>query len=193
MKTIIYCRKSTDTEDKQILSLEGQERELRELVAKAGSLGRCWNRYTFYMKQLILVRYGQYEDGHLTEEGIETMERAAMRLNDIEIGTSRLLAANTPRAVESAEVLARSLGTQVEICDELYAAGEDGKLPSTSSAWALLKSRGEACDSLIAVVSREYIETLPSLILGSEAEVSLDRGQCLVIDLETNVLTYLKD
>ena len=37
MKYILYCRKSTDTEDKQVLSLDSQESELTQL-AKANSL-----------------------------------------------------------------------------------------------------------------------------------------------------------
>ncbi len=36
MRYIIYCRKSTDTEDKQVQSLESQESELRSLAEKLG-------------------------------------------------------------------------------------------------------------------------------------------------------------
>ena len=145
------------------------------------------------MKRLILVRYGQYESGHLTAEGISTMEKAASRFGSIATGTNRLLAANTPRAVESAAVLAPVLETQVEPLDELYAAEEDGRLPDSAHAWQLLQSLGEDCDTLVAVVSREYIEDLPSLILDQKVQISLDRGQCLVIDLNAKTISYLRD
>ncbi len=36
MKAILYCRKSTDTEDKQVMSLDAQEHELREVAKREG-------------------------------------------------------------------------------------------------------------------------------------------------------------
>jgi len=36
MKYILYCRKSTDTEDKQVLSLESQEKELLDIASSYG-------------------------------------------------------------------------------------------------------------------------------------------------------------
>jgi DNA invertase Pin-like site-specific DNA recombinase len=36
MRFIIYCRKSTDTEDKQLLSLESQEHELLQIAQSQG-------------------------------------------------------------------------------------------------------------------------------------------------------------
>lgn len=36
MKHFVYCRKSTDTEDKQVMSLDGQKREMLELAQRSG-------------------------------------------------------------------------------------------------------------------------------------------------------------
>jgi phosphohistidine phosphatase SixA len=145
------------------------------------------------MKQLILVRYGQYKEGHLTEEGVETMMRAGEKVQPFISGRSvRLLAAETPRAIESAEVIGEMINKSVEVYSELYAAEEDEKLPDCELAENLLVELGHNCDVLVAIVSREYIETLPSYLLKKDLKTSLERGDCLVIDFDTNGISYLK-
>lgn len=145
------------------------------------------------MKQLILVRYGQYNDGHLTEEGVETMMKAGQKIMPlVSTANVELIAAETSRAVESAEVIGRMINKPVRAYSELYAAEEDNLLPNCKTAEDLLLKIGEVCDVVIAVVSREYIELLPSYLLKKELETSLERGDCLVIDFERRNISYLK-
>ncbi len=145
------------------------------------------------MKQLILVRYGQYEDCHLTEEGVETMSLATERLLSFVLDKKvRILAAETERAIESAQIIGNRIIKPVEIYEELYAAEEEGNTPDLEQAKNLLLELGRDCDVIVAVVSREYIESLPGYLLDEEIETSLNRGECLVINFETKEILYLK-
>lgn len=144
------------------------------------------------MKKIILVRYGQHENGHLAQEGRNIMEHAAEKLKVATMDTKvKLLSAPIPRATESAAIIASVLGVPVETAPQLYAAEEDGALPDCTKATGLLNALGEECEIIVAVVSREYIETLPSFILNKDLETHLDRGECLVIDLEGEGISYL--
>ena len=137
------------------------------------------------MKQLILVRYGQYENGHLTKEGREVMMQAGEKIQPLISNCSfKLLAADTARAIESAEVIGEMINKNVDIYTELYAAEEDGRLPACEAAQKLLSELGNDCDIIVAIVSREYIETLPSYLLKKEMKTTLNRGDCLVVDFE---------
>ncbi len=146
------------------------------------------------MKQLILVRYGQYENGHLTTDGKATMEIAASRLQPlVKDLKNRLLSASTPRATESAQILSEVLGAKVEAFPALYAAEEEGNLPDCNAASELIFKLGESYDCIVAVISREYIEALPSYILKKDVKTKLERGECLVMNLETTELSYLRN
>ncbi len=146
------------------------------------------------MKQLILVRYGQYENGHLTEEGVSSMSRATERLRSYILGKKvYLLAAAVPRAMESCEVIGDRFDLKVKAFPALYAAEEEGIFADCENVNKLLLSISDTCDVVVAVTSREYIETLPSYIVKKEIKTELGRGECLVIDYETKEITYLKD
>ena len=145
------------------------------------------------MKQLILVRCGQYEDGHLTDEGVETMIKAGAKIMPLVPDlVVRLISAETSRAIESAEVIGNMISKSVEVYSELYAAEEDDRLPDCNAAEELLTELGNNCEVIIAVVSREYIETLPAHLLRKEIQTSLNRGDCLIIDFEREEVSYLR-
>ena len=146
------------------------------------------------MKKLILVRYGQYENGHLTPEGTKVMTHSGERLKlFVEENKVAVVASSTPRAFESGKIVADILGTELLVNDSLYAAEEDGKFPDNMQAKEFVESFEDTVEVLIAIASREYIETLPAYILEQPTETHLERGECLVVDYENKSISYLKD
>jgi DNA invertase Pin-like site-specific DNA recombinase len=55
MKYFIYCRKSTDSEERQVLSIEAQLAELKEFVARFSSPEIFENPRNYLQKILSLV------------------------------------------------------------------------------------------------------------------------------------------
>ncbi len=146
------------------------------------------------MKNLFLVRYGGYTtDGHLSEIGVVTMKQSAGILQEHLTDNFCIVCAAVPRAEESAEVIAKLLGVSVlGAYPEFYAADEEGRLPDVVKAKNVLESFGNSVDSIIAVVSREYIESLQNSFFENNTEaISLKRGEVLKIDIEHELLEKL--
>ena len=151
------------------------------------------------MKKLILVRYGEYDNGHLSESGIQTMILAAEKMKSIVHDQNALIiSAQIPRATESAEVISKHLNIHpVQNFIELYAAEEDGVCLNIDMAMNVINSVGKEHDIVIAVTSREYIETLPNYILKSlgskqTIETHLSRGEIIILDYETKSVAFLR-
>ena len=151
------------------------------------------------MKRIILVRYGSWENGHLNEAGRQEMHAAAERLRtEIDGQKTCVIAGKVARATEGAELIAQDLDLPFESShDELYAAEEDGRLPDPRKALEVIQ-RYEL-DNVIAIVSREHIETLPVFVSQTvfnksveREKPSLGRGEALVIDLQKQELRYLR-
>jgi hypothetical protein len=108
--------------------------------------------------KLILLRCGQYENGHLNNQGRETMVLIADRLRRfIQNQKVQIISANIPRAFESAQIISEQLNWgSVQTLPELYAAEEDGHLPDLIIAGKVLSKIGKDADLTIAIVSREY-------------------------------------
>ena len=151
------------------------------------------------MKKLLLVRYGDHENGYLNEQGAQKMVLAAEKVKTIVQKQSvQVISAKTPRAVESAEIISKYLNlSQVQTFSELYVAEESGVDINIDEAMKVVDSIGKQYDVVIAVVSREYIETLPGRILknlGSKKtiETHLNRGEILILDYTSKDINYLR-
>lgn len=147
------------------------------------------------MKKLILVRYAEYINGHITEQGIRTMQQLAEQFEPFVINsTIHIIAAEVDRAVESTNILAQELGVgTIKKSQSLYAAEEDGKEPNLREAAVIINEFGESCDIVIAVLSREYIEILPHYLLPQAPEkVTLQRGEAIIINLDKLTVEFIK-
>ncbi|OGZ65567.1 MAG: hypothetical protein A3C50_02850 [Candidatus Staskawiczbacteria bacterium RIFCSPHIGHO2_02_FULL_43_16] len=149
------------------------------------------------MNKLIFVRYGEHTDQHLNEVGIKAMILVAEKLKHIlENQNVGIVCAEVPRAVESAHIISETLNVPpAKHFAQLYAS-EDAPIYLTKAV-EVIDSAGGEHDVLIAVVSREYIETLPNFILQSlgvekPIETHLERGEILVLDYSKKEITYLR-
>lgn len=178
--------------------LSGLKQQVANLCPFTGARGFKSHPLRFFMK-LFLVRYGEHTDGHLNEQGRQTMALASERLKSFVVGQTVCLAcANVPRAVESAEIISENLKVfPVQKFKDLYAAQENGVDINLEAAFTIISSLFKENSLVIAVVSREYIEALPSYILNSlgvkeTIETHLDRGEALMIDYEKKEMNYLR-
>lgn len=164
-------------------------------------LGRSWNFFSINyhgkvlitMKTLVLIRYGEYQNRHLTPEGINQMTHSAKKLSIFSADKKLVVASHTPRASESGKIIAEILNTELVINDIFYSAEEDGLFPDNDRALEFIKNLNNDVDVLVAIASREYIETLPEHILNTSTKTSLERGECLILDCQTKKISYLRN
>jgi len=122
------------------------------------------------------------------------MTDAASKIDGLHLPEKPLVvAAQTPRAIESAKIIAHLLkSAEPNEYPDLYAAEEDGNLPKLEHAKALLDHLGASANVIVAVVSREYIQALPNYLIGTSQDTLLDRGECLVVDTTTKTMSFIR-
>ncbi len=125
------------------------------------------------------------------------MTAAALKLEPFAVDSFTVIAGSVDRAIESANIIAAHFNLPAaQSFPELYAAEEDGHLPNLAAATHVITKLGSQYDTVIAVVSREYIESLPGYIMRNTMDVEaptepvhLDRGELLVLDYEAKTIT----
>lgn len=123
-------------------------------------------------------------------------------LQAIPIVKPAVVAGDIQRAIESAQIIANVIGQTKDIKSypDLYAAEEEGRIPDPRQAYSLLQKQEKAAGNVVAVVSREYIETLPPYITrkvfknsrAAATTIRLDRGEVLTIDTTKQLIKILK-
>lgn len=125
------------------------------------------------------------------------MAATAQKLESFAVGLFVVIAGAVDRAIESASIIAAHFNLPaVQSFPELYAAEEDGKLPNLQAATNVITQLGLQYGTIIAVASREYIESLPAHFLQNVLKVEapaepthLNRGELLILDYEHKTIT----
>ncbi|MEK7649755.1 MAG: hypothetical protein AAB367_02235 [Patescibacteria group bacterium] len=145
--------------------------------------------------QIIFIRYGEWENAHINERGKKTMLSVAHKLEKfIHKPNASIIVADIPRAIESAAILSKELQLpEAKRTSELFAEEESGNLPNIEKAASVVLSASEHKNILIVIASREYLELLPNYILEkrNSEKASVQRGEILIVDIETNTLKTL--
>ena len=114
---------------------------------------------------LIIARHGAYDNStiHLNSAAQLQIQTLADRLLPQVSGKRVLILSSVaPRAVKSADIVAKALGTTFEQHDVLWSENKHREnLPATLQ---LVKSKAEKLDLLILITHQEYGEQLPPLL-----------------------------
>lgn len=138
------------------------------------------------MKQLIVVRHGQYGyDGRLNDCGRVQIGALADKLRSLINGvTVMILTSTVDRARESAEILGSAFGVGFEEHEILWSENSHPEdLPGTLE---LVRSRKDNADVLVLVTHYEYVEEFPSYFAREELGTSMhsrliENGEAWVI------------
>ncbi|MBN1257212.1 MAG: phosphohistidine phosphatase SixA [Planctomycetes bacterium] len=134
--------------------------------------------------QLFIVRHGDAErgsDGHLTEKGTQQIERLAKYLAAIEVKPIRIITSPLPRAVETAQKLAKELAPEAVDQDQTLACG----MQPEDACGLLRENSEEPC--IILVGHQPDLGRLCAYLLGLEdvENFLMKKGACAAFILES--------
>lgn len=152
------------------------------------------------MKRLIIVRHGDYENyvGNLTGVGRKRIEILARRLAPFVFGKVAMLSSTAIRALETAEVLAVTLGGRgIKTYDALLSS--PGKCNLKGALYAVKQAEKEVgAETFILSTHYEHAQFLPQYFGEKELGVTfeareIERGEAWVIDCETKTLILIQN
>lgn len=116
------------------------------------------------MKKLIIVRHGDYDrntSGKLTLWGRDKIRALSKKIGVICKGLSvRILASTSPRGVDTARIIGKSLKTEVEPREVFWSEPDGTHDPDINQALNLI-TECDLSDVVIVVTHLEYTDELP--------------------------------
>jgi len=147
------------------------------------------------MKQLIIVRHGEYgSDGHLNDLGrtqINTLvEKLRMFINEVSV---LIFTSPTDRACESAKILSIAFNATIEEHKILSSVGLDEELSETLET---VMSRKDECEILILVAHEGFINYFLSYFAENEFGTAprsypARKGEAWIIDCQQKTLMHI--
>ncbi|MBI4118720.1 MAG: histidine phosphatase family protein [Parcubacteria group bacterium] len=147
------------------------------------------------MKQLIVVRHGDYGHSELTDLGRTQIRALAEKLKPFTNGATVLvLTSPAVRARQSAEIISSTFGVGFEEHDILWS--DESRTENLLGTLELVRSRKDGAEVIILVTHYEYVERFPEYIAREELGTELrsrviGKGQAWVLDCLQKTLTHV--
>ena len=171
------------------------------------------------MKYLIIVRHGKYIDKRIgdngkridekiSDDGIKQMKYLAQQIKDNGAESYHIASSTAPRATDSAEVLAKELGAEVDTVQYLWSGSDaprdsffkDRSENSKEKLMNVIDKRRSRAEALLILSHLEICEFLPRFFMRREWKLEggveetptgqkvyigeIGKGQAVHIDLE---------
>ena len=147
------------------------------------------------MKQLILVRHGDYFGNSLSGYGRNQIKLLASKLKPFINGHSvAILTSTAGRACESADILGSFFGVDYEQHEVLWS--ENRHRENFVEALNLVRLNKNKADTLILVTHYEYVQKFPRYFAEKEMNVHfssrlIGKGEAWVIDCQQKKIVHV--
>jgi phosphohistidine phosphatase SixA len=147
------------------------------------------------MEKVAVVRHGDYSGEELNDTGKFQARKLGGLLEELSVHRSLVLTSTAKRASQTAAIIARYLGSEIEEHELLWSDAMHKE--NLQAAYDLIHTNVEKTDLLVIVTHLEYGERLPYFLVDKDWDKkplsirSLQRGQGVILDYQLQQVSYI--